>query len=288
MESIRAGYLSTALLRRGQSQELQPGKVGEDGSYLSSGSSWGTTCAGERWGWNGSVGARRWQEGRGPGLSSHPLTFINLPSTLHLTIFMLTHMPLPMHSWEREEDLTAFDAEITAYDQRPTTLLDDLGRRRATAGADAEGGEGGSCHGRGGGSGASRGGGSKGAAAALPGAGPLEGIHCNPRPVSFQSGMSVAQLCHTQSDFSYVSSHRLPGDYRGEGTRKFTDTPEWLHGGSLHPYQLEGLNWLFHKWSTKENVILGDEMGLGKTVQVCKRVQLCGHMSVDHGELCLT
>ena len=76
------------------------------------------------------------------------------------------------------------------------------------------------------------------------------------------------------------------GGERGEGLRKFTATPEFLRGGGeLHPYQLEGLNWLFHKWSTRENVILGDEMGLGKTVQVCggKTVQVWGRLGEDRG-----
>ncbi|GFH27742.1 uncharacterized protein HaLaN_26116, partial [Haematococcus lacustris] len=30
------------------------------------------------------------------------------------------------------------------------------------------------------------------------------------------------------------------------GSRKFSGTPDWLRGGQLHGYQLEGLNWLFH------------------------------------------
>jgi chromodomain-helicase-DNA-binding protein 4 len=34
--------------------------------------------------------------------------------------------------------------------------------------------------------------------------------------------------------------------------------------GTLHPYQLEGLNFLRYSWSTNRRVILGDEMGLGK------------------------
>ncbi|KAG1665916.1 hypothetical protein FOA52_004505 [Chlamydomonas sp. UWO 241] len=50
--------------------------------------------------------------------------------------------------------------------------------------------------------------------------------------------------------------------------RLFDETPSFLkEGGSLHPYQLEGLNWMYHKWQQKDNVILADEMGLGKTVQ---------------------
>ncbi|GFR51659.1 hypothetical protein Agub_g14095, partial [Astrephomene gubernaculifera] len=54
---------------------------------------------------------------------------------------------------------------------------------------------------------------------------------------------------------------------QGSGSRKWLRTPPWLSGGQLHPYQLEGLNWLFHKYGSGENVILADEMGLGKTVQ---------------------
>lgn len=38
-------------------------------------------------------------------------------------------------------------------------------------------------------------------------------------------------------------------------------------GGQLHPYQLEGLNWLRHSWSQGIDTILADEMGLGKTIQ---------------------
>lgn len=35
----------------------------------------------------------------------------------------------------------------------------------------------------------------------------------------------------------------------------------------LHPYQLEGLNWLRYSWSHGTDTILADEMGLGKTIQ---------------------
>jgi SNF2 family DNA or RNA helicase len=34
---------------------------------------------------------------------------------------------------------------------------------------------------------------------------------------------------------------------RGQGSRKFEQTPDFVAGGALHPYQLEGLNWLYHK-----------------------------------------
>lgn len=36
----------------------------------------------------------------------------------------------------------------------------------------------------------------------------------------------------------------------------------------LHPYQIEGVNWMIHCYETGHGCILGDEMGLGKTCQV--------------------
>ncbi|CAB1454115.1 unnamed protein product [Pleuronectes platessa] len=52
-------------------------------------------------------------------------------------------------------------------------------------------------------------------------------------------------------------------------TIKFEKQPEYLDstGGTLHPYQLEGLNWLRFSWAQGTDTILADEMGLGKTVQ---------------------
>ncbi|XP_019447576.1 PREDICTED: CHD3-type chromatin-remodeling factor PICKLE-like isoform X1 [Lupinus angustifolius] len=49
--------------------------------------------------------------------------------------------------------------------------------------------------------------------------------------------------------------------------QQFEHSPEFLSGGSLHPYQLEGLNFLRFSWSKQTHVILADEMGLGKTIQ---------------------
>ncbi|XP_030476827.2 CHD3-type chromatin-remodeling factor PICKLE isoform X2 [Syzygium oleosum] len=48
---------------------------------------------------------------------------------------------------------------------------------------------------------------------------------------------------------------------------QYEHSPEFLTGGSLHPYQLEGLNFLRFSWSKQTHVILADEMGLGKTIQ---------------------
>ncbi|KAK7383460.1 hypothetical protein VNO78_29139 [Psophocarpus tetragonolobus] len=44
-------------------------------------------------------------------------------------------------------------------------------------------------------------------------------------------------------------------------------SPQFLSGGTLHPYQLEGLNFLRFSWYKQTHVILADEMGLGKTIQ---------------------
>ncbi|KAH1119521.1 hypothetical protein GLYMA_17G217300v4 [Glycine max] len=42
---------------------------------------------------------------------------------------------------------------------------------------------------------------------------------------------------------------------------------QFLSGGALHSYQLEGLNFLRFSWYKQTHVILADEMGLGKTIQ---------------------
>ena len=46
----------------------------------------------------------------------------------------------------------------------------------------------------------------------------------------------------------------------------YTTSPKFL-SGTLHPYQLEGMNWLLHSKEQDHHVILADEMGLGKTIQ---------------------
>jgi SNF2 family DNA or RNA helicase len=48
----------------------------------------------------------------------------------------------------------------------------------------------------------------------------------------------------------------------------YSECKDYLNGGKLRDYQLEGLNWLLRCWYTKMSSILADEMGLGKTVQV--------------------
>ena len=51
--------------------------------------------------------------------------------------------------------------------------------------------------------------------------------------------------------------------------KKYDHQPDFVTdtGGTLHPYQLEGLNWLRYSWANETDTILADEMGLGKTIQ---------------------
>ncbi|XP_023659676.1 chromodomain-helicase-DNA-binding protein 4-like isoform X1 [Paramormyrops kingsleyae] len=64
-------------------------------------------------------------------------------------------------------------------------------------------------------------------------------------------------------------SERPPKSPALDPTVKFEQQPEYLDrtGGTLHPYQLEGLNWLRFSWAQGTDTILADEMGLGKTIQ---------------------
>lgn len=51
--------------------------------------------------------------------------------------------------------------------------------------------------------------------------------------------------------------------------KKYDQQPSFLNetGMQLHPYQLEGINWLRYSWGQGIDTILADEMGLGKTIQ---------------------
>ncbi|KAM9836998.1 chromodomain-helicase-DNA-binding protein 3 isoform 2-T2 [Aulostomus maculatus] len=52
-------------------------------------------------------------------------------------------------------------------------------------------------------------------------------------------------------------------------TIKYEEQPDFVTstGGTLHHYQMEGLNWLRFSWAQGTDTILADEMGLGKTIQ---------------------
>lgn len=51
--------------------------------------------------------------------------------------------------------------------------------------------------------------------------------------------------------------------------KKYEKQPDFIDqtNMALHPYQLDGLNWLRYSWGQGIDTILADEMGLGKTIQ---------------------
>uniref|UniRef100_A0A8C5M9M4 Chromodomain helicase DNA binding protein 3 n=1 Tax=Leptobrachium leishanense TaxID=445787 RepID=A0A8C5M9M4_9ANUR len=61
----------------------------------------------------------------------------------------------------------------------------------------------------------------------------------------------------------------VPRSPISDPTVKYETQPEFVTatGGTLHMYQLEGLNWLRFSWAQGTDTILADEMGLGKTIQ---------------------
>ncbi|XP_024019941.1 protein CHROMATIN REMODELING 5 isoform X1 [Morus notabilis] len=65
--------------------------------------------------------------------------------------------------------------------------------------------------------------------------------------------------------------------------RKLDEQPDWLRGGKLRDYQLEGLNFLVNSWRNDTNVILADEMGLGKTVQSVSMLGFLQNAQQIHG-----
>ncbi|KAL4452565.1 hypothetical protein ABPG75_008227 [Micractinium tetrahymenae] len=69
----------------------------------------------------------------------------------------------------------------------------------------------------------------------------------------------LAQLADASAELAAASQGAL-------SQRRFAASPDFLQG-QLHPYQLEGLNWLYQGWEAGTNLILADEMGLGKTIQ---------------------
>lgn len=54
-----------------------------------------------------------------------------------------------------------------------------------------------------------------------------------------------------------------------DARKKYEKQPPFIDhtGMELHPYQLEGINWLRYSWAHQTDTILADEMGLGKTIQ---------------------
>ena len=49
---------------------------------------------------------------------------------------------------------------------------------------------------------------------------------------------------------------------------RLTASPYYVTGGTMRPYQINGLNWMIKLYDNGISGILADEMGLGKTLQV--------------------
>jgi len=49
-------------------------------------------------------------------------------------------------------------------------------------------------------------------------------------------------------------------------SKMYKQQQSFITGGSLHKFQIDGVNWLSESYNKENNVILADEMGLGKTI----------------------
>ena len=70
---------------------------------------------------------------------------------------------------------------------------------------------------------------------------------------------------HHRESYARSSAERPTVDPK----KKYEVQPPFVDatGMELHPYQLEGINWLRFSWANETDTILADEMGLGKTIQ---------------------
>lgn len=68
----------------------------------------------------------------------------------------------------------------------------------------------------------------------------------------------------------HARTRKLPFSDKHESRKLITrisSQPDYITGGNLFKFQLDGLSFLAVNWSLNRNVILADEMGLGKTIQ---------------------
>ncbi|KAK4703254.1 hypothetical protein P7C70_g2963, partial [Phenoliferia sp. Uapishka_3] len=77
--------------------------------------------------------------------------------------------------------------------------------------------------------------------------------------------------CDAKMRVPNLSSKQLQELDKTRDPKKFVEIkeqPDYIEGGKLMPFQLEGVNFLFFQWWKRTGCILADEMGLGKTVQI--------------------
>ncbi|XP_037719873.1 chromodomain-helicase-DNA-binding protein 3 [Drosophila subpulchrella] len=80
---------------------------------------------------------------------------------------------------------------------------------------------------------------------------------------------SLEQAIDFYQNLRSSQKDRSKGKPSTDVKKKYEDQPEFLQGTGtkLHPFQLEGVNWLRYSWGQGIPTILADEMGLGKTIQ---------------------
>lgn len=93
----------------------------------------------------------------------------------------------------------------------------------------------------------------------------------NKKAKKSQSNKSLHSITRDLDDSRSIDSidSNETGNKYSSNRKLYEKQPAFIDatGGTLHPYQLEGLNWLRYSYSQNIDVILADEMGLGKTVQ---------------------
>lgn len=91
---------------------------------------------------------------------------------------------------------------------------------------------------------------------------------------SLQHGIDeINNFRHRETKQGYL----IPRQITRYSYKPLPQQPEWLVGGELRDYQLQGINWLHAAWCNNTNTILADEMGLGKTIQTISFLSLLYH-----------
>ncbi|KAL9621972.1 MAG: hypothetical protein Q9160_003634 [Pyrenula sp. 1 TL-2023] len=100
----------------------------------------------------------------------------------------------------------------------------------------------------------------------------------------------VSDIAQNEIDRYLDRSSQLPVSDKNESnpnTRtkyvRFHEQPDYLKHGKLRDFQLLGVNFLAHNWSTGKNIVLADEMGLGKTIQTIAFINWLRHARDQQG-----
>lgn len=93
------------------------------------------------------------------------------------------------------------------------------------------------------------------------------------RRVGFEVGNHVQHRKPKREDVG-VEAEEI-GYNENDFVTRLVNQPDCIKGGTMRPYQIEGLNWLISLYNTGVNGILADEMGLGKTLQT---ISLLGYL----------